>query len=545
MAAPSRLTLTRPRLLFALLFLLLSLLFLAATLLLWRSAVVANEHLARSQIEMLVRLRSGDLRRGDIRAFAEGVGADFPDVFIAASSGEKFFESGERASSGQCADVILPLGLSEEGLMVTLCRPFAFRPLPFVVLGAFFILVSGLGFVVAIYAERRSVRGLADFFRAQGVEVDRSLPLNGLLRTLGELSLKVREARALEVRLARTEAYGELAAMVAHDIRAPLAAIKVTAKELRRLSTDSAERLERAAQRIEQIASDLLKKEAASAPPRKDAQRETINRLLEAAVSEFRGVAQEVHVELVLEVAPAAGEIVIGRPTEFRRVISNLLTNALEACLSVPGLGSSVIAITADEGDRGQAHISVSDTGKGIPPEILARLGERGATFGKSGGNGLGLYGAKAFAESAGGSLAIESTVGGGTTVTLALPGGAKVPAESAPDAVLLDDDVFVREAWEASASEARIKLAVYDNVEALLKAVSSIPKATPVYLDSQIEGSELPGEEIAKKLSDFGFSQLYLATGLDPENFQDIKCLTGVIGKDPPDWSLVFSGET
>ena len=65
-------------------------------------------------------------------------------------------------------------------------------------------------------------------------------------------------------------------------------------------------------------------------------------------------------------------------------------------------------------------QIQVSDNGKGIPPEILPKLMQRGSTHGKRGGSGLGLYHAKTTLQSWDGDLKIESK--SGTTVSLILP---------------------------------------------------------------------------------------------------------------------------
>jgi signal transduction histidine kinase len=71
----------------------------------------------------------------------------------------------------------------------------------------------------------------------------------------------------------------------------------------------------------------------------------------------------------------------------------------------------------------GYVCISVIDTGIGMPPHVLARAGEPFFTTKSRGrGTGLGLSGARAFAERSGGWLSIESATGHGTTVALWLP---------------------------------------------------------------------------------------------------------------------------
>jgi len=105
-------------------------------------------------------------------------------------------------------------------------------------------------------------------------------------------------------------------------------------------------------------------------------------------------------------------------------------------------------------------------------------------------------------------------------------------------DAVLLDDDIFVREEWEASATAKGIKLKTYADPVQFLADAPSFPEDLPIYLDSQIEGWPASGEEIARGLYRAGMSRLYLATGLPSITFGGMSWLSGVQGKEPPEWT-------
>jgi hypothetical protein len=98
----------------------------------------------------------------------------------------------------------------------------------------------------------------------------------------------------------------------------------------------------------------------------------------------------------------------------------------------------------------------VADNGKGIPKEILERLGERGFTHGKPGGSGLGLYHARSTFALWGGSLSIKSSVGRGTTVEVRLPAAPpplwfadKVELLPGQVVVILDDDKAIHATWD------------------------------------------------------------------------------------------------
>jgi cell cycle sensor histidine kinase DivJ len=104
----------------------------------------------------------------------------------------------------------------------------------------------------------------------------------------------------------------------------------------------------------------------------------------------------------------------------LKQITLNLLSNALKF---TPAGGSVTVTLLAD---GRMLELSVSDTGVGIAPEDLKRLGrpfeQAGRSDQKSRGTGLGLSLVRAFAELHGGSMSIESALGEGTAVTVRLP---------------------------------------------------------------------------------------------------------------------------
>ncbi len=106
----------------------------------------------------------------------------------------------------------------------------------------------------------------------------------------------------------------------------------------------------------------------------------------------------------------------------FKQVILNLLSNAVKF---TPRGGSVTIDAGADE--DGGFHLTVTDTGIGIPPDFMAdlfqpfRQAENSASR-RFEGTGLGLSISKNFMDLHGGSLTCRSAVGAGTTMTLRLP---------------------------------------------------------------------------------------------------------------------------
>ena len=114
---------------------------------------------------------------------------------------------------------------------------------------------------------------------------------------------------------------------------------------------------------------------------------------------------------------------------QLENAILNLAVNARDAMEGEGQLAIAVenVALAAGEvGEVGEGEfvrISVSDTGSGMPPEILERVFEPFFTTKPVGkGTGLGLSQIFGFARESGGDVVIESTVGAGSTVSLYLP---------------------------------------------------------------------------------------------------------------------------
>jgi signal transduction histidine kinase len=136
-------------------------------------------------------------------------------------------------------------------------------------------------------------------------------------------------------------------------------------------------------------------------------------------------------------------------PIEFKRVLSNLINNAAEAMCD-----QRKITLTVIEKSE-KIEIQCADNGKGIPPEILKKLGQLGKTHGKEGGSGLGLYHAQNSVKKWGGQLKVESELNQGTSVIIgllkALPPHWFVPELIVPEGstvVVLDDDSSIHQIW-------------------------------------------------------------------------------------------------
>jgi len=150
--------------------------------------------------------------------------------------------------------------------------------------------------------------------------------------------------------------------------------------------------------------------------------------LVAQVVDETRLLAPDLQVDLVL--ASQRPLSIRGDSDRIRQALLNLCANART---HTPAGGTITIALTQGDGD---AIVTVTDTGDGIPEDALSRVWDRFFRVDPSrerrgGGVGLGLAIVRAIAEAHGGTVSMTSTVGVGTVVTLTFP--IETPTAHAP----------------------------------------------------------------------------------------------------------------
>jgi signal transduction histidine kinase len=139
--------------------------------------------------------------------------------------------------------------------------------------------------------------------------------------------------------------------------------------------------------------------------------------LVRPLIEQFASTAESRHIKLEHSVWPDLACVRADRQA-VKRVLENLLSNALRHT----GRNGS-IKISAEEREN-QVIFSVSDTGEGIPKEILPSIFSRFVHIREKsgGGTGLGLALVKRLVEAQGGQVAVSSTLGEGSTFTFTLP---------------------------------------------------------------------------------------------------------------------------
>ncbi len=232
-------------------------------------------------------------------------------------------------------------------------------------------------------------------------------------RKQGEERLRTQEA------LARV---GQLAAMVAHEVKNPLAGIKAALQVLirRRPAGDPdvavmQEIIDRS-DALNSLISDLLQFSRPRPP-----QRQLLD--LRAVIEEAKGMLTRDPLGTGLDVRIEGGETPVHVDREMMRaVFGNLFMNAAQA---MAGHGRLHVAITVD---ATSVRTTVTDSGPGIPAEVRDRVFEPFFTT-KARGGGLGLAIAQRSVELHGGTLTLDCPEAGGTVATVVLPMSGPMPA--------------------------------------------------------------------------------------------------------------------
>jgi len=246
-----------------------------------------------------------------------------------------------------------------------------------------------------------------------------------LYRKTAALQREIAERQRLEREAQRTQQFallGRLAAGVSHEIRNPLAAlflhVDLLEEELQQPTPESAAQVAQVLAeirtqlaRLEDLVQNYLTLVRASQLERTP---QDLGAALHAGAVEWQQLAKRQGVLLRLEGLENLG-IIPFHANMLCRAILNLIHNGLDA---MPQGGTLVLA-----GQRTATHVQlrVRDTGSGISTEHCAKIFEPLYTT-KPGGSGLGLYIVQEIVVAHGGTLAVESTLGCGTTFTITLP---------------------------------------------------------------------------------------------------------------------------
>jgi two-component system, OmpR family, sensor histidine kinase BaeS len=291
-------------------------------------------------------------------------------------------------------------------------------------------LASVVLLVLAFLALAGSRRMFRRFARPVGELVDAASQIEA-----GDLSVRVREHGPREVRQV-ARAFNAMAeqleasdarrrtflADVTHELRTPLSVIRGRAEGI----TDGVYPGDpehvlpvlEAARTLEVLIEDLRTLAMADAGGM-TLRREVVDlaTLVSETVASFETSAAETGVALSVDVAGDLPQI-SADPSRLQSVVSNLVSNAIR---HTPSGGSVRVSVGLS---GGSPEVMVSDTGEGIPPDLLPHVFERFVKGSASSGSGLGLAIACDLVVAHGGTIEASSSPGSGTTIRFALPTG-------------------------------------------------------------------------------------------------------------------------
>lgn len=348
--------------------------------------------------------------------------------------------------------------------------------------------------------------------RAQNIPAmeEKMLPLE-----LKEIQHKINDLMK-EIRdQTRQIAFAQIATQIAHDIRSPLTALDLVINKLSSLPEVERALIRNATHRIRDIAHNLLslhrQQQVKNIVIENKLSIQLITELIESVIAEKRIQSYGAKIDFkLLQQNPGYSFVEVSAGV-FKRALSNLLDNAIEA-----------IQHTKHQLEKGEIHISVenvanmvkitiADNGCGIPDDILTtiRAGKQCST--KSCGNGLGLVNAiKIFTETFKGKFFIRTEKNKGTDIEIELP---LVPAPNVfathiymtrqTSIAVLDDDETMHQVWRKRFSD----LNVFANIISFTKADEFISwqqkNLLPMvvfFIDFELLGSNKNGLDIIKE---------------------------------------------
>ncbi len=247
-----------------------------------------------------------------------------------------------------------------------------------------------------------------------------------------DMTAKLARTRELETQLYNAEkavVVSRLASAIAHEIRNPLNYINLTLDHLRatfapadpqkQKKFDSlTKQLKSEVARINDRITEFLNY---SRPPQLRPEPLNLEEIARDALRIFEVQTNETNVDTGVQTDGEA-PLVTADAESVRSALTNLIINSLQA---MDGSGGKVTIVLSSEDNGKRARIDVSDTGRGIAPDDIAKVFEPYFST-KETGTGLGLAIVKKAIDDHHGTITVKSKPGEGTTFTITLPSEAR-----------------------------------------------------------------------------------------------------------------------
>lgn len=218
---------------------------------------------------------------------------------------------------------------------------------------------------------------------------------------------------------------GQMSAAIAHELNQPLTAISnfVTAAR-RNLAGGDAAQIARALNYIDKAANQTARagqiiRQLREFVEKRETKRtkQNLNDLVESAIALGFVGATDTGVKIRKKLDASIPAVLIDK-IQLEQVLINLIRNSVEAMQSV---ARRELTVMTSHADPGQVQFTISDTGPGLPPEIVSRLFQPFVTT-KEKGMGIGLSICQSIVEAHGGRIWVTANEDGGATFHVALP---------------------------------------------------------------------------------------------------------------------------
>ena len=285
----------------------------------------------------------------------------------------------------------------------------------FIFLGLFLVLLSLEMFMY----HRLKKKVISSAFSVDQLEsLIRNIDTGSVVPELESAKELIEKYASTKSQVVANQIISQLAIELAHDIRSPLSVMNILLSKIQ-LSSEQFDLFKQSLERISQISAELLS--------RVKTEKSYFIPTLAMPNSEFFGLSASIKVvlaekKLLIEQRKIVFDSdiegqVLGHRATFERIFSNLIQNSIEA---TKNHATSLIEIALVR-NKEFMTLTISDNGKGIPKDVLSRIGEAGFSFDKVAGNGFGVSSAKSNISSWGGVFQLSSQVGVGTIVQVSL----------------------------------------------------------------------------------------------------------------------------
>ena len=237
-----------------------------------------------------------------------------------------------------------------------------------------------------------------------------------------QAAIAVRNTHELErLRSGALAALGRMATQVAHEVKNPLAGLRLYARHLaqrleRAADAEGVELAQKIAATVDHLAAVVAEITAFGRPPELRRAPTSVHALLDECLDLARARVDAAAIEIVRAWDGGCPEAPLDA-RELRKAFLNLILNGLEA---LGGAGRLTVA-TAYAADAATLTVTIEDTGAGMSEETLARAFDPFFTT-KPEGTGLGMSIARSVVDLHGGALTVQSRPGQGTRVRVTLP---------------------------------------------------------------------------------------------------------------------------